>query len=408
MEQLIVQARKDMEAFEQEAKKIYENRAVKVLDAFREERVTPSHFSSTNGYGYNDSGREKIEMLWARVFCAEAALLRQQIVSGSHAIALALFGNLLPGDELVSVGMPYDTLQTVMGLKKNTPCSLAEMGVNCKIVDFDFVQPNIDAVLDAITPQTKMVAMQRSRGYALRPSMPVALIAEITRRVKERYPHVIVFVDNCYGEFVELQEPTEVGVDLMAGSLIKNPGAGLAPGGGYVVGKETYVERAACRLTIPGAGREIGASISDNRLYFQALFQAPQIVHEALLGAVFTASLVKQLGFTVDPEPDAARTDIIQTIQLGDAERLKAYCRGIQKYSPVDSFVTPEPWPMPGYDDEIIMAAGGFVSGSSIELSADAPLREPYLVFQQGGLSRYHVVYAVTNTLKDMRAEGLL
>lgn len=253
-----------------------------------------------------------------------------------------------------------------------------------------------------------MVAIQRSRGYSGRPSLSVAMIAAIIEAVKTARPEMICFVDNCYGEFVERQEPTDVGADLMAGSLIKNPGAGLAPGGGYIVGKKELIERAAWRLTIPGAGRELGASLADQRSFYQALFMAPQIVQEALLAAVFAASLLRGLGFRVSPGPEEQRADIIQTVEMGNAERLIAFCQGIQKYSPVDSFVTPLPWPMPGYDNDIIMAAGGFVAGSSIELSADAPLREPYRLYLQGSLSRWHGVYAVTNTLRELKESGLL
>lgn len=253
-----------------------------------------------------------------------------------------------------------------------------------------------------------MVAIQRSRGYSSRPSLSVARIAEIIKAVKAARPDIIAFVDNCYGEFVESSEPVEAGADLMAGSLIKNPGAGIAPGGGYIVGREEFVERAACRLTIAGAGRELGATLADPRPFYQALFLAPQMVREALLSAVFAASLLQGLGFTVSPGPREPRYDIIQTVELGAPERLIAFCRGIQKYSPVDSYVAPEPWPMPGYDNDIIMASGSFISGSSIELSADAPLRPPYRAYLQGGLNRWHGVYALTNTLADMREQGLL
>ena len=408
MEQHILAARKEMEVFAPQAEQIAETRFIQVLEAFRAERISATDFAPTNGYGYHDAGRDKLELLYARVFGTEAALIRQQIVSGSHAISLALFGNLLPGDELLSLGMPYDTLQTVMGLNHQVPCSLREMGVHCRVLDMDFNQPDLEEIVSALTPQTKMLAIQRSRGYSLRASLSVAKIAAITQAVKRVRPDVIVFVDNCYGEFVEEHEPSHMGADLIAGSLIKNPGAGLAPSGGYVAGKEIYVERAACRLTFPGAGREIGASLMSNRLYYQALFQAPQTVKEALLGMVFAASLLQRLGFSVSPKPDERRADTIQVAKMGDPKLLCAFCQGIQRYSPVDSFVTPEPAPMPGYDNDIIMAAGGFVSGSTIELSADAPLREPYLVFLQGGLNRYHAAYAVTHTLLDMDKAGLL
>ena len=408
MDKLIEAARREMDAYEPIAKEICEKRYIKVLEAFREERVSTACFSSTTGYGYNDIGRDKLESLYSLVFNCESALCRQQIVSGSHAIALALFGNLLPGDELVTVGMPYDTMQTVMGINHPTPGSLTEMGVKCRVLDIDFDEIDCKYIVSQLGPQTKMVEIQRSRGYSLRPSLSVSQIGDIVRSIKQVRPDVIVFCDNCYGEYVEDIEPTDVGVDLMAGSLIKNPGAGLAPGGGYVCGKEDLVERAAVKLTVPGAGRELGASLTDNRQFYQSLLMAPQIVLESILGNVFTASLLKQLGFETSPEAHEKRADIIQTIQLGNKERLCAYVRGIQKYSPVDSYVTPEPSPMPGYDSDIIMASGGFVAGSSIELSADAPLRPPYAVFQQGGMTRYEVIYAVTRTLRDMKEQGLI
>ena len=408
MDKLIDAARYDMEAYEPYARKICEERYIRVLEAFRDERVSTSCFAPTTGYGYDDEGRDKLEAIYARVFGCESALCRQQIVSGSHAIALALFGNLLPGDELVTLGMPYDTLQTVIGLNHPTPGSLNELGVNCRVLDIDFDDLDANYIVSQLSPKTKLLEIQRSRGYSLRPSLTVEQIGQVAQAVKKARPDVIVFCDNCYGEFVEKSEPTEVGVDLMAGSLIKNPGAGLAPGGGYVCGKKELVERAAVKLTVPGAGRELGASLTDNRQFYQALLMAPQIVLEAVLGNVFTASLLSRLGFDVKPSADEIKADIIQTICLRTSERLCAYVRGIQRYSPVDSYVTPEPSPMPGYDSKIIMASGGFVAGSSIELSADAPLREPFAVFQQGGLSRYEVIYAVSNTLQDMKKMGLI
>ena len=408
MDELIAAARRDMEAYEPYAREICEDRYLSVLAAFREERVSTSCFAQTTGYGYNDEGRDKLEAVYARVFGCESALCRQQIVSGSHAIALALFGNLLPGDELLTVGMPYDTMQTVMGLNHPVSGSLAELGVTCRVLDIDFTHIDIEQIAAALRPQTKMVEIQRSCGYNLRPSLNTEQIGHIARSIKAVRPDVIVFCDNCYGEFVDKWEPTQAGVDLMAGSLIKNPGAGLAPGGGYVCGREDLVDRAAVKLTVPGAGKELGASLTDNRQFYQSLLMAPQVVLETILGNVFTSSLLQRLGFAVSPAPDERRADIIQTIKLGNAERLCAYVRGIQKYSPVDSYVTPEPSPMPGYDSDIIMASGGFVAGSSIELSADAPLREPYAVYQQGGLSRYEVIYAVSHTVEDMREQGLL
>ncbi|MBQ6807844.1 MAG: methionine gamma-lyase family protein [Firmicutes bacterium] len=408
VDSIIKNARAAMEEQADKLEKICEENFYRVLNAFREEKVSAQHFRTTTGYGYNDMGRDKLEQVYARVFGAEAALVRQNIVSGSHAIALALAGNLLPGDQLLSLGMPYDTLQTVMGINRPTPGSLREYGVECTIYDMDFARPNLEEIKAQLTERTKMVALQRSRGYSTRPSLSVKTIVEICDAVKSVRPDVIFFVDNCYGEFVETTEPSMFSVDLMAGSLIKNPGAGIAPGGGYIVGRAEYVERAAVRLTVPGAGSELGPTLSDPRPYYQSLYLAPQIVMEALLGAIFTAAVLEQMGFSVSPGSREARADIIQTVNLSTPERLIAFCQGIQKYSPVDSFVQPLPWPMPGYDNDIIMASGSFVDGSSIELSADAPLREPYSVFMQGGLSRWHTVYALQNTLQDMKEQGLL
>ncbi|MCL2677977.1 MAG: methionine gamma-lyase family protein [Clostridiales bacterium] len=385
-----------------------ERNTLKVLDCFREAGVAAWHFSPSTGYGYNDRGRDKLDELYALVFSGEAALARQQIVSGTHAITLCLFGNLLPGDELLSLGQPYDTLRKIIGADKRTPGSLCELGVKYREVEVDFSNPAPLAVASAVNRDTKMLLIQRSRGYKWRDSLSVAQIEEIIKAVKARHPKVTVFVDNCYGEMVEEREPTQAGADLMAGSLIKNAGAGIAPSGGYIVGKKDLVERAAYRLTTPGGGREVGASLMDNRLFYQALFLAPLIVGEALCGAVYAASLLAAAGFRVSPAPQEKRSDIIQAARLGSAERLIRFCQGIQRYSPVDSFAKPLPGPLPGYEHEVIMAAGGFVQGSSIELSADAPLYEPYNVFLQGGLSRWHVKHAVSRTLEDMQKEGLL
>ncbi len=408
MDNIIKAAALDMENFSRAFSPTAEKNTIRVLNTMRQERLSSQHFPPGSGYGYNDIGRDKLEDVYARVFGAEAALMRQQIISGTHAISLALFGNLLPGDELLTLGQPYDTLQTVIGSRRLTPGCMLEMGIKHRNFEIDFDSPDLQAIVNAIQNDTKIVALQRSRGYSSRNSLSVSKIVDINKAIKATYPDVIVFVDNCYGEMVEPFEPSYYGIDLMAGSLIKNPGAGLTPAGGYIVGKSNFVERAAYRLTIPGAGREVGASMVDNRIYFQALFLAPSIVAEALAGAVFTASLLKRLGFEVSPEPDQERTDIIQAVKMANAEQLEVFCQGIQKYSPVDSFVRPEPWPMPGYDNDIIMAAGGFVQGSSIELSADAPIREPYLLFIQGGLSRFHTKYAVSQTVLDMRSQGLI
>ena len=408
MENVIKAATLDMEEFVQAYTPTVEKNTIRVLNTMRKQRLCSQHFPHGSGYGYNDLGRDKLEEVYADVFGAEAALMRQQIVSGTHAISLALLSNLLPGDELLTLGQPYDTLQSVIGSSRITHGCMLEMGIKYRNFDIDFATPNLSEIVNAVHTDTKIVALQRSRGYSSRNSLNVAQITAIKDAIKKVYPQVIVFVDNCYGEMVETAEPTHYGIDLMAGSLIKNPGAGLTPSGGYIVGKSEYVERAASRLTFPGAGREVGASLVDNGLYFQALFLSPTIVAEALAGAIFTASLLKRIGFSVSPGPDQNRTDIIQAVKMANAQQLIAFCQGIQKYSPVDSFVSPEPWPMPGYDNDIIMAAGGFVQGSSIELSADAPIREPYLLFIQGGLSRFHTKYAVIQTVLDMKMEGLL
>ena len=401
-------ADREIKRYRDSVQKIAEKNLVHVLETFRVEKIGQHHFFPTSGYGYNDQGRDKLEDLYARVFHAEAALVRQQMVSGTHAIALALFGNLLPGDELVSLGMPYDTLQTIIGVKEAAPCTLKEMGITHRVIDIDFFAPDLKQIVASLGPKTKMISIQRSRGYSWRNSLSVEMIGEITRAIKAASPHVIVFVDNCYGEFVEDIEPTDVGVDLMAGSLIKNLGAGIAPGGGYVVGKKDLVERAACRLTVPGAGKEMGASLTSNRLFYQSLFLAPQIVAEAILGSIYASIFLQRLGFVVSPNPQEARCDLILAVQLSTPEKLIAFCQGIQKYSPVDSFALPEPWPMPGYDHDIIMASGSFVQGSSIELSADGPLREPYIAYLQGGLSQFHCKYAISKTIEDMAEQNLI
>ncbi|MDD2496888.1 MAG: methionine gamma-lyase family protein [Desulfitobacteriaceae bacterium] len=379
----------------------------KVLSAFQNNRVGELHLGTTSGYGYNDLGRTVLEKIYAEVFGAEDALVRQQIISGTHAITLALFGNLLPQDELLAVGKPYDTLQTIIGTEKKEPGTLREMGVLYREIPVDH-EIDVEKVAEAVRPETKIVSIQRSKGYAWRPSVTINKIGEIARAVKRKNGQAIIFVDNCYGEFVEEKEPLQVGADLIAGSLIKNPGGGIAPGGGYIAGRRELVERAAFRLTAPGLGKEIGPSLENNRLFLQGLFLAPHVVGEALWGAVFTAALFAGMKYEVLPEPEAYRSDIVQAIKFKERERVLEFCRGIQRYSPVDSHVRPEPWDMPGYDHQVIMAAGAFVQGSSIELSADAPMREPYIVYFQGGISRHHVLLAVTETVKNMLAAGLL
>lgn len=366
----------------------------KVLDAFAKERITEYHLKGTTGYGYDDQGRGGLERVLARVMGAESALVRSQIVSGTHAIALVLYGILRPGDELVSVtGDPYDTLEEIIGLKgKQGAGSLRDWGVTYKQVNLlADGSPDYAGIKEAIGPKTKMVALQRSRGYALRPAMGMDKMATLIATVKSIKPDVVVFVDNCYGELVEEREPTQIGADLIAGSLIKNLGGGMAPTGGYVAGRKDLVELASYRWTAPGIGGAVGASLEVNRALFQGLFQAPHVVGEALQGAVFSAELFSRLGFAVSPTYDEFRSDLVQAIILGKGELVKAFCLGLQQASPVDSFVVPEPWEMPGYQDQVIMAGGTFVQGSTIELSGDAPMRQPYAVYMQGGLNFEHV-----------------
>lgn len=369
----------------------------KVLNAFAANRVSEFHFKGSTGYGYNDEGRDNLERVYAHVFGAEAALVRNQIVSGTHAIVASLFGILRPGDELLSVsGAPYDTLEEAIGIRGQAPGSMKEWGINYRQVDLNkdgyFDLP---AIKEAINAKTKVAMIQRSRGYAWRPSYTIEDLTSVIAYIKNIKPEIIVFVDNCYGEMVESQEPIEAGADIIAGSLIKNMGGGLAPTGGYLAGKHEYVEQAANRLTAPGIGAEVGASLNVNRLMYQGLFMAPHIVSEALKGAIFTSALFEELGFEVSPRHNEKRADIIQSINLKQGELMVAFCRGLQKRSPVDAHVIPEPSLMPGYNDPVVMAGGTFIQGSSIELSADGPLREPYAIYLQGGLSKEYIKLAV-------------
>ena len=360
----------------------------KVLAAMQRSRIGANHFAATTGYGYNDEGRDRLEQVYADVFHTEAALVRPQITCGTHALAVALSANLLPGDEALSpVGLPYDTLQEVIGLRPS-PCSLAEYGVSYRQADlkpdgsFDY-----DAIRAAINERTRLVTIQRSKGYATRPSFSVAQIGELIAFCKSVKPDVICMVDNCYGEFVEPVEPSDVGADMVVGSLIKNPGGGLAPIGGYVAGRADLIENCAYRLTSPGLGKEVGASLGVMQSFYQGFFLAPTVTASALKGAVFAANLYERLGYAVVPNGQESRHDIIQAVTLGSAEGVIAFCKGVQAAAPIDSYVMPEPWAMPGYDSDVIMAAGAFVQGSSIELSADAPVKEPYAVYFQGGLT---------------------
>lgn len=381
----------------------------KVLAAMQKNKLSDVHFAATTGYGYNDLGREVVEQIYADIFKTESGLVRPQLMSGTHALTVALFGNLRPGDELLSpVGKPYDTLEGVIGIRP-TVGSLAEYGITYKQVDlkedFSF---DYDAIREAITPKTKMVTIQRSKGYSYRPTFTVEQIGELIRFIKGIRSDIICMVDNCYGEFVDVKEPTEVGADLCVGSLIKNPGGGLAPIGGYIVGKEEYVENAAMRLTAPGLGKEVGATLGLNQPVLQGLFMAPQVVASALKGAIFASALFEKLGFEVMPKSNEFRSDIIQAINMRTPENVIAFCQGIQKGAPVDSYVVPEPWDMPGYDAPVIMAAGAFVQGASIELSADAPIKPPYTVFFQGGLTDYHAYLGIMMAVQTMKDKGFI
>ena len=381
----------------------------KVLAAMQEHRVSAPCFAATTGYGYDDMGRDTLEKVYAACFHTEAALVRPQITCGTHALTVALSANLRPGDELLSpVGRPYDTLEEVIGIRPS-PCSLAEYGVTYRQVDllpdgsFDY-----DAIRAAINDKTKLVTIQRSKGYQTRPSFSVAQIGELIAFVKSVKPSLICMVDNCYGEFVERTEPSDVGADMIVGSLIKNPGGGLAPIGGYICGSAECVARCAYRLSAPGLGQEVGANLGLLPALYQGFFLAPTVVASALKGAIFAANLYERMGFRVVPTGSESRHDIIQAVELGSAEGMLAFCKGIQAAAPVDSFVTPEPWPMPGYDANVVMAAGAFVQGSSIELSADGPIRPPYAVYFQGGLTWPHAKLGILMSVQKMLDAGLL
>lgn len=389
--------------------RIAEYNQMKVIKAMQECHVSEACLLGTTGYGYSDIGRETLEQVYAKVFHTEDALVRPQITCGTHALALALMSNLRPGDEILSpVGKPYDTLEEVIGIR-DSKGSLKEYGISYRQVDllcdggFDY-----DGIKEAINAKTKLVTIQRSKGYQTRPTLSVKRIGELISYIKGIKPDVICMVDNCYGEFVEETEPSDVGADMIVGSLIKNPGGGLAPIGGYIAGKKECVENAAYRLTSPGLGKEVGASLNILPQFYQGLFLAPCVTASALKGAIFAANLYEKYGFDCFPNSTESRHDIIQAITLKSEKALLAFCRGIQYAAPVDGFVTPEPWEMPGYDAKVIMAAGAFVSGSSIELSADGPLKEPYNVYFQGGLTWYHAKFGILKSLQEMKNDGLI
>ena len=368
---------------------IAEENTRKVLAAFQNHRVAESYFAGTTGYGYDDQGRDELDKIYAEIFGTEEALVRIQFVNGTHAITCALFGAVMPGDTLVyAVGAPYDTLQSVIGTTGDARGTLLDYGIKYKEVGLKDNAPDKEALAEAVRdPSVKAVVIQRSKGYSTRATLSVAEIGELAKLIKDNNPNAAVLVDNCYGEFVETLEPTQVGADLVVGSLIKNPGGGLAPTGGYIAGRADLVQAAAQRLTVPGIGGECGCTMGNNRALYQGLFMAPHVVAQAVKTAVFAAKLMELLGYETEPKSDQVRHDIIPMISLNTPEAVCKFCRGIQSGSPVDSYVTPEPWAMPGYDDQVIMAAGAFIQGASIELSADAPMRPPYTVYLQGGLT---------------------
>lgn len=393
----------------EEIDKNAEYNQMKVIKAMQDNKVAEMHLSGTTGYGYNDDGRDTLEKVYSDIFKTEDALVRPQIICGTHALNVALSSNLRPGDELLSpVGKPYDTMDEIIGIRPSKG-SLAEYGITYAQVDllpdggFDY-----EGIKNAINERTKLVTIQRSKGYASRPTLSVERIGELINFIKGIKPDVICMVDNCYGEFVERIEPSQVGADMIVGSLIKNPGGGLAPCGGYIAGKKECVEQAAYRLSSPGLGKEVGATLGVNQSFYQGLFLSPVVVAGALKGAIFAANVYEKAGFVVRPDGSEPRYDIIQAVELGSADGLLAFCKGIQAAAPVDSFVTPEPWPMPGYDSDVIMAAGAFVQGSSIELSADGPLKEPYSVFFQGGLTWYHAKLGIMMSVQKMFEKDLI
>jgi len=396
------------ERFE-EIDRIAEFNQLKVIEAMQKNKVSAPDFAATTGYGYDDMGRDKLERVYADCFRTEAALVRPQITCGTHALAIALSANLLPGDELLSPnGSPYDTLEEVIGIRESA-CSLKEYGVSYAQADlkddgtFDF-----ERIKELINEKTKLVTIQRSKGYKTRPSFSVNQIGELISFIKSIRSDIICMVDNCYGEFVETIEPSDVGADMIVGSLIKNPGGGLAPIGGYICGKKELIDRCAYRLSAPGLGQEVGANLGIMPAFYQGFFLAPTVVASALKGAIFAANIYEKLGFNVIPNGNESRHDIIQSVVLESPERVIAFCRGIQYAAPVDSYVSPEPWDMPGYDSKIIMAAGAFVQGSSIELSADAPIRPPYAVYFQGGLTWNHAKFGILSSLQQMYNENLI
>ncbi|WNF35362.1 methionine gamma-lyase family protein [Bacillaceae bacterium IKA-2] len=407
---LVKEVESQIKEIQQQIEVTMEENQFKILKSYREHQVADFHFTPSTGYGYDDVGRDKLEAIYADVFGGEAAIVRPQIISGTHAIATCLFGVLRPGDELLYItGQPYDTLEEVVGIRGNGNGSLKEFGISYDCVqllnegDIDF-----DEVAKRIKPNTKVIGIQRSKGYAERPSFTISKLTEMIRFVKEIKKDVIVFVDNCYGEFVETKEPCHVGADLIAGSLIKNPGGGIVKTGGYIVGKRELVDLASYRLTAPGIGKEVGASLYSLLEMYQGFFLAPHVVGQALKGAIFTASFLEKLQFKTNPKWDAKRTDLIQSVQFDDEQMMIAFCQGIQLAAPINAHVIPYPSEMPGYEDKVIMAAGTFIQGASIELSADGPIRPPYIAYVQGGLTYAHVKIGILIAVDHLIKKGLL
>lgn len=410
LQPLVMDAEKQIAEVHKQIDRRIEINQLRVLQSFQKHKVSEAHLIPSTGYGYDDMGRDTLEAVYAEVFGGEAGLVRTQIISGTHAISIAMFGVLRPGDELLYItGKPYDTLEEIVGLRGNGVGSLKEFGITYDSVALTSEgKVDFTAVQNKIKPNTKMIGIQRSKGYATRPSFTIAEIKEMISFVKEINSELVVFVDNCYGEFVEELEPCHVGADLMAGSLIKNPGGGLAKTGGYIVGKKKWVEACSYRMTSPGIGAEAGASLYSLQDMYQGFFLAPHVVGQALKGAVFTAALLEKLGMNSSPQWDANRTDIIQSVQFDDREKMVAFCQAIQFASPINSHVSPYPSYMPGYEDDVIMAAGTFIQGASIELTADGPLRPPYVAYVQGGLTYSHVKIAVCLALDQLMEKGLL
>lgn len=409
LDPLITQVEEQIKSTFQKIDGLAEQNQYAVLKSFQKHRISDAHFHGTTGYGYDDFGRDGIESIYADVFNAEASLVRPQLISGTHAISTTLFGLLRPGDELLyATGKPYDTLEGVIGLSGDSNSSLKAFGIVCGVIPLKDDQIDVENVLTTITSNTKMIAIQRSCGYDARPSFSVETIKRVISAIKTVYPEMVIFVDNCYGEFVEDREPCHIGADIMAGSLIKNPGGGLVKAGGYIVGKANLVDQCAERLTAPGLGKEVGPTLNSLADMYQGFFLAPHTTAQALKGAVFTASLMDKLGMVTTPKWNQPRTDLIQSVTFNDPNKMVAFCQAIQKASPINSHVTPYPSPMPGYENDVIMAAGTFVQGGSLELSADGPVRAPYTAYIQGGLTFEHVKVAVLSAVDELIDKGLI